>query len=72
MAIENQFWGAPRIHGGLLKLGIVVSERTVSRYLPTDGGRRRRAGVHMGRSASGLSCRSITSEACESAYSSLP
>jgi hypothetical protein len=26
--------GAPRIHGELLKLGIVVSERTVSRYLP--------------------------------------
>jgi len=25
--------GAPRIHGELLKLGIVVSERTVSRYL---------------------------------------
>ena len=27
-------WGAPRIHGELLKLGITVSERTVSRYLP--------------------------------------
>jgi hypothetical protein len=26
--------GAPRIHGELLKLGIAVSERTVSRYLP--------------------------------------
>jgi hypothetical protein len=26
-------WGAPRIHGELLRLGIVVSERTVSRYL---------------------------------------
>jgi hypothetical protein len=25
--------GAPRIHGELVKLGIVVSERTVSRYL---------------------------------------
>jgi hypothetical protein len=34
MAAENQFWGAPRIHGELLKLGIAVSERTVSRYLP--------------------------------------
>jgi hypothetical protein len=33
MAAENQFWGAPRIHGELLKLGIAVSERTVSRYL---------------------------------------
>lgn len=27
-------WGAPRIHGELLKLGLVVDERTVSRYLP--------------------------------------
>jgi hypothetical protein len=34
MATENCLWGAPRIHGELLKLGIVVSERTVSRYLP--------------------------------------
>ena len=34
MARENGLWGAPRIHGELLKLGMVVSERTVSRYLP--------------------------------------
>jgi hypothetical protein len=33
MAAENCLWGAPRIHGELLKLGIAVSERTVSRYL---------------------------------------
>lgn len=30
---ENPLWGAPRIHGELLKLGFVVSERTVSRYM---------------------------------------
>lgn len=30
---ENCLWGAPRIHGELLKLGISISERTVSRYL---------------------------------------
>jgi hypothetical protein len=34
MTKENRLWGAPRIHGELLKLGITVSERTVSRYLP--------------------------------------
>jgi hypothetical protein len=34
VAAENRRWGAPRIHGEFLKLGIVVSERTVSRYLP--------------------------------------
>jgi putative transposase len=33
MAAENGTWGAPRIHGELLKLGVAVSERTVSRYL---------------------------------------
>jgi putative transposase len=33
MARENAGWGAPKIHGELLKLGFVVSERTVARYL---------------------------------------
>jgi hypothetical protein len=33
MADDNRLWGAPRIHGELLMLGITVSERTVSRYL---------------------------------------
>src|SRR5215472_6636325 len=31
MAAANAIWGAPRIHGELLKLGIEISERTVSR-----------------------------------------
>ena len=33
MAAENPTWGAPRIHGELLKLGFNVSEPTVSRWL---------------------------------------
>lgn len=33
MAIENPDWGAPKIHGELLKLGLAISERTVARYL---------------------------------------
>lgn len=33
MARENPSWGAPKIHGELLKLGFMVSERSVSRYL---------------------------------------
>ena len=33
MAAANSLWGAPRIHGELLKLGIDVAERTVSRLL---------------------------------------
>jgi len=34
MAVANPLWGAPRIHGELLKLGLDVSERTISRLLP--------------------------------------
>src|SRR5207253_1677003 len=34
MATANPLWGAPRIHGELLKLGIDVAERTVSRLMP--------------------------------------
>ena len=34
LAGANPLWGAPRIHGELLKLGIDVSERTVSRLMP--------------------------------------
>jgi hypothetical protein len=34
MATANLL-GAPRIHGELLKLGIQVSEATVSKYMPT-------------------------------------
>ncbi len=33
LAEENADWGAPKIHGELLKLGFVISERTVARYL---------------------------------------
>src|SRR5215471_11634112 len=33
MARANPIWGAPRIHGELLKLGFEISERTVSRLM---------------------------------------
>ncbi len=33
MCPANPLWGAPRIHGELLKLGIDVSEATVSKYM---------------------------------------
>jgi len=33
MAAANPLWGAPRIHGELNKVGVAVSERTVSRLL---------------------------------------
>lgn len=34
IARDNPLWGAPRVHGEILKLGLVVSERTVSRWMP--------------------------------------
>ncbi len=33
MSKENPLWGAPRIHGELLMLGIEVAESTVARYM---------------------------------------
>jgi putative transposase len=33
MARSNPLWGAPRIHGELLKFGIEVSQATVSKYM---------------------------------------
>jgi hypothetical protein len=33
MSKENPLWGAPRIHGELLKLGVEIAESTVSKYM---------------------------------------
>jgi len=32
MSSANPVWGAPRIHGELLKLGIEISQATVAKY----------------------------------------
>ena len=45
MSIENPPWGAPRIHGELLKLGCEVAQSSVAKYmvkrhgLPSQGWR---------------------------------
>jgi hypothetical protein len=44
MSGANPLWGAPRIHGELLKLGVTVSQATVSSTSSAVGGRRRRGG----------------------------
>jgi putative transposase len=36
MAKENHLWGAERIRGELLKLGIEVSKRSIQKYMPKD------------------------------------
>ena len=33
MSIENPLWGAPRIHGELLKLGFDVAQSSVAKYM---------------------------------------
>src|SRR6476619_2844006 len=33
MSLENPLWGAPRIHGELLKLGFQVAQSTVAKYM---------------------------------------
>ncbi len=35
---QNGFWGAPRIHGELLKLGVDVCQTTVAKYMVRDVG----------------------------------
>ena len=33
MSMENPLWGAPRIHGELLKLGFEVAQSSVAKYM---------------------------------------
>jgi hypothetical protein len=46
MSVENPLWGAPRIHGELLKLGFEIAQSSVAKYMvkrrepPTDRGLR--------------------------------
>jgi transposase InsO family protein len=37
MSLANRLWGAPRIHGELLKLGIGVAQSTVAKYMARSG-----------------------------------
>ena len=37
MSAENSLWGAPRIHGELLKLGFPVAQSTVAKYMTKKG-----------------------------------
>ena len=37
MSVENPLWGAPRIHGELLKLGVEVAQSSVAKYMLIRG-----------------------------------
>jgi hypothetical protein len=38
MSIVNPMWGAPRIHGELLKLGIAIGQTSVAKYMAKQRG----------------------------------
>ena len=38
ISLENPLWGAPRIHGELLKLGFEVCETTIGKYMVRRSG----------------------------------
>jgi hypothetical protein len=38
MSVENSLWGAPRIHGELLKLGFEVAQSSVAKYMDQTTG----------------------------------
>src|SRR4030081_1190470 len=46
MSIANSLWGAPRIHGELLKLGIEIGQTSVAKYMTSVEGRRPKVGKH--------------------------
>ena len=45
MSIENPLWGAPRIHGELLKLGFEVAQSSVAKYMVKRVDRQVRGGA---------------------------
>jgi hypothetical protein len=47
MSVENVLWGAPRIQGELLKLGLAVAQSTVAKYMTQNGGSDRSAAGHL-------------------------
>ena len=71
MSRANALWGAPRIHGELLKLGFEVAQSTVARYMCATRGHRLRAGGRFSaitstasRRSTSLSCRRSHSKFC--------
>jgi hypothetical protein len=44
MSLANPLWGAPRIHGELLKLGIGIGQTSVAKYMARRGSLRHKDG----------------------------
>jgi hypothetical protein len=62
MSIANPLWGAPRIHGELLKLGIDVGQTTVAKYMAKRRRQPYRSSVELSPEMpfSGLQCTALT------------
>jgi hypothetical protein len=58
MSIANPLWGAPRIHGELLKLGIDVGQTTVAKYMARRRRCNRRHDISF---AIGIACMALSS-----------
>src|SRR5260370_9868506 len=62
MSTENFLWGAPRVHGELLKLGFSVAQSSVAKYIeqgcaclsPGSANRRHNFARHTGRTSSSI------------------
>jgi hypothetical protein len=54
ISLANPLWGAPRIHGELLKIGIDVGQTTVAKYWPREGGHRRKVKTFLRNHADGI------------------
>ena len=67
MCRENPTWGAPRIHGELLKLGIVIGESSVTKHMVRGRNRRLRPGLLSSRTTSHSLSPSISSLSPQSA-----
>ena len=63
MSRRNALWGAPRIHGELLELGVDVSQAAVAEYMVRRSGPPSRRGAHSWRTTSSTS-RLRTSSSC--------
>jgi hypothetical protein len=77
MSMENPLWGAPRIHGELLKLGFEVAQSSVAKHMephsragPTHAGNISRVSAFSrnGRRSVTAPTRSISSKVMPSAY----
>jgi putative transposase len=68
ISTANTLWGAPRIHGELLKLGIQISQATVAKYMVRQRKHPRKPGALFSRTTSSSWWRLISWSCRQSAF----